>query len=116
MSQSDPPTDGPGAVPPGMEWAADPVEIAIPPLRWSILHGTDLAGNVRWVLRERLDDDDDVLLVLAVVREVISSTELANRITPIAGRPVADTLVSEVFVRLPNALIDARLQPRHRDA
>lgn len=88
---------------PGVEWADEPAEVALPPLKWSLLRGTDSAGSVRWVLRQERDDGDEFFMLI-IDRHGITTGELADSITPIAGRPVAHTLVAQAQLVLPNAL------------
>jgi hypothetical protein len=88
-------------------WSDGPIEIAIEPLRWSLLVGKDVAGANRWVLRERIGDDDVTDLHLASVPGAVTTTELAAWMTPLVGRPVAQTLVTEALLRQPRAVVDA---------
>jgi len=88
------------------EWAVGPVEIGIEPLRWSVLFGRDRSGANRWVLRERIGGEI-ADLHLATVHGPVTNTELAAWLTPQVGRPIAQTLVAEVLVRLPDAVVGA---------
>jgi hypothetical protein len=90
----------------GIRWAGAPIEIAIPPLRWSVLYGTDDTGAIRWVLRQHIGEVDDAYVLDLPDRP--HASDLAKSMTPVAGRPIADTLVHEVVVRLPAALVDDR--------
>jgi len=87
----------------GIGWSGAPTEIAIPPLRWSVLYGTDESGAIRWVLRQHIGDVDD--LYVLDVPDRPHASDLAQAMTPVAGRPIADTLVHEVAVRLPVELV-----------
>jgi hypothetical protein len=82
-----------------------PVEIAIEPLRWSLLLWRDPAGANHWVLRERFGDEVTDFH-LATVPGAVTTTELAAWMTPLVGRPIAQTLVAEVTVRQPHAVVD----------
>ena len=87
------------------DWAVGPVEIGIEPLRWSVLYGRDATGANRWVLRERIGDVSTDLH-LASVPGAVTTTELAAWMIPLVGRPIAQTLVAEVAVRQPGAVVD----------
>jgi hypothetical protein len=67
---------------------------AIEPFRWSLL-------------RERIGDDDVTDLHLASVPGAVTTTELAAWMTPLVGRPVAQTLVTEALLRQTRAVVDA---------
>jgi hypothetical protein len=92
-----------------VHWSDTPIEIAIPPLRWSVLYGTDGTGAVCWVLRRHIGDVDDAFVLAVPSRP--KASDLAGSMTPMVGRPIADTLVTEVSVRLPEAMVDDRPGP-----
>ena len=69
-------------------WIQAPLVIRAPYLRWELYRGETLKG-VRWAVREQVDGHEFHRLHLA---EHPSAAELVEALTPIVGRPIADTL------------------------
>jgi hypothetical protein len=81
-------------------WIHDPVVIRAPYLRWALYRGETTEG-IRWVLHEEADGSSFHLLHLA---EHASAAELVEALTPVVGRPIADTLAELAVERLPAAV------------
>jgi hypothetical protein len=81
-------------------WIRPPVVIRAPYLRWALYRGETLEGT-RWVLHEETDGTSFHLLHLA---EHASSAELVDALTPIVGRPIADTLAELAVEALPTSI------------
>ena len=71
-----------------------------PYLRWTLLRG-ETSDGIRWVLREEGDGSPPHPLVLEAHPSV---ADLVDAVTPIVGRPIADTLAELTREALPEAL------------
>ncbi|HUO49739.1 MAG TPA: hypothetical protein VMU09_12990, partial [Acidimicrobiales bacterium] len=69
-------------------WIRAPLVIRAPYLRWALYRGDTLEG-IRWALGEEADRSSFHVLQLAAQP---SAADLVEALTPIVGRPIADTL------------------------
>jgi hypothetical protein len=81
-------------------WVRPPVKLSPPYLRWALFRGETLKG-IRWALCEGDGDPHWHRLHLA---EYPTVAELIAEMTPILGRPIADTLADVVIEALPEAI------------
>jgi hypothetical protein len=83
-------------------WIHPPVVIRAPYLRWTLYRGETLAG-ILWTLREEADGSSFHALHLA---RQPSAADLVEALTPIVGRPIADTL-AELATEAEPAVVSA---------
>ena len=81
-------------------WIGSPLVIRAPYLRWSLYRGETLEG-VCWVLREEGDGPTFYRLDLA---QTPSVGDLVETLTPLVGRPIADTLADLAIEALPKVI------------
>jgi hypothetical protein len=81
-------------------WLSPPVVVSPPFLRWSLYRGDTMKG-IRWALREM---DGAARWHQLHLAEIPAPSDLVAALTPILGRPIADTLVEAVAEALPEAM------------
>jgi len=84
-------------------WIRPPLVIRAPYLRWALYRGETLKG-IGWVLREEAEGSTSTFHRLHLA-ENPTSADLVEALTPLVGRPIADTLADLASEALPEVII-----------